>query len=70
MNLNEFKDALSRAAFGMTKAEAHKQCICISCKKPIVLNSEKEAAEYRISGLCGECYDKAMKEPDEDSTAT
>lgn len=59
MNLQEFKDAMARALYGMTKAEAHHQSVCIDCEKPIdtVPHDEKE---YHISGLCCACFNKIM----------
>jgi len=60
-SLQDLKDAASRAATGLTKAEAHAKGICIACKKPISEHgptSEAGKREYQISGIYGdECWD-------------
>ena len=62
MSLREFQDSLSSIAHGMTKAEAHQKGICVDCKQPPVLRTELEEKEYRISGICGKCWDKTFSE--------
>lgn len=58
-NLEEFKRKMALQAFGMTKEEAHIKKICISCKRPAwkVVKTDADLAEYRVSGLCGECFE-------------
>jgi hypothetical protein len=60
-SLQDFKDAMSKAAFGITKDEAIKRNICIYCKKSIFdhkPSSEAGKREYQISGIYGdECWD-------------
>lgn len=48
-----------RAIYGMTKAEAHQQKICLKCKQPAEKNCYSVAGlrEYQISGLCEVCFD-------------
>jgi hypothetical protein len=67
MNLQDFKDTLSRDACGMTVAEAHEAGVCIDCKKPDPLSrchSEEGRREYDISGMCEECFDALFAEPE------
>lgn len=58
--LQGFKDSLSRGTYGMTKAEAHAKGVCVDCKQPVagLLRTIAEEREYRISGICGLCWDK------------
>ena len=68
MNLQDFKDDISRAACGMTVAEAHKLGVCIDCRKPDPLSrcrTAEDRAEYKISGMCGECFDALFSEEGE-----
>jgi|GEM_PF-1851326 len=51
-------DGLTQELYGMTKAEAFAQNICISCKKPPTFYSPAGKKEYPISGLCEPCFDK------------
>jgi predicted amidophosphoribosyltransferase len=65
--MQQFQDSLSLASFGITKAQAHQQQICVDCKKPISeirggIWSEREGREYQISGTCPDCWDKMFKE--------
>lgn len=64
--LNDFLDAISKRAFGRTKAEAHENGICIRCGKPVVLGglSRQDSNEYLISGVCPECFSAVF--PDDD----
>jgi hypothetical protein len=47
---------LTNWVFGMTVREAHDAGICIACKEPPQLNTEAARNEYRISGLCEDCF--------------
>jgi hypothetical protein len=63
--LNDFKDALSKMATGMTKSEAHQKGVCINCKLPNVLSrcySDAGRREYQISGMCEKCFDELFTE--------
>lgn len=60
MNLQEFKDTIAEAAFGMTRDEAHKEGICIVCKKPPILVTEADKREYKISAICGKCWPEVV----------
>ncbi len=62
MSLSEFRDKMAMDLFGMTKAEAHAKGVCIDCKKIIVdsMLTERDKAEYRISGLCPDCFEKSV----------
>ena len=57
----ENKDTLSKAAFGITRDEAHKQNICVECRQDVDkegrIYSPAGAREYRISGVCEKCFD-------------
>lgn len=68
MNLKNSKDELSKAAYGMTRDEAVRRGICIHCRKPAApkIYSAAGTMEYRISGLCEECFDKIAKEMEEE----
>ena len=52
-------------ACGMTTAEAWAKGICIDCKQPALpkCHTDEGRGEYRISGMCEECFDAACKEP-------
>lgn len=65
LSLQELKDRLAREAHGMTKAEAHTTGVCIKCKQPPILRSPIEVAEYRISGVCGPCFDVITADEDD-----
>jgi len=56
---------LAKALYGMTRAEAITEGICIDCKKTATWYSPAGAKEYRISGLCEPCFDKITGGPDE-----
>lgn len=62
--LQDFKDALSVAATGRTKAEAHEKDICIKCGELWWTRTRSEAAkrEYLISGYCEDCWDEIFAE--------
>ena len=64
MQLQSLKDRLANDLFGMTKAEAVEQGICIDCKEPALPNCYSDAGvrEYYISGMCEECFDNMFKE--------
>ena len=65
MTLQAFKDALSKAATGLTAAEAQQQGICIDCKQPPTFHTEAGRREYQISGICEPCFDKLFPEEEE-----
>lgn len=75
-DLNSFRDAAAKAAFGRTRTEAFEKRICVRCGKPIVFSEEPidevtegwiyTAAgihEYCISAMCEWCFDHIMDEP-------
>ncbi len=64
MNLQEFKDEYSRYCYGMTKEEAHRDGVCIHCQldwEPRTYSSAGRR-EYKISGLCEQCWDELVGE--------
>lgn len=63
-DLEKLKDLTAQQAFGMTKAEAVAQGLCIQCRQPPRFYSDAGRQEYRISGLCEYCFDEITKEPD------
>ena len=67
--LDEFKDGLSKVAFGMTKAEAHAKGVCTQCREPAIPKCYSDAGrnEYSISGLCEQCFDALFEEPNHDT---
>ena len=56
------KDDIANSLYGMTKAEAHAKGICIQCQEPAIPKCYSDAGreEYKISGLCEECFDQIM----------
>lgn len=60
--MTKFNDTLAMIAFGQTKAEAHKEQVCIKCKQPPTFYSEAGRKEYGITGLCEPCFDEIFKE--------
>lgn len=67
-SLQDFKDAVARAATGMTKSEAHEKGICIKCKENWEPKTHTELGrrEYRISGYCEDCWDAMFDIGDSD----
>lgn len=62
MSLQQFKDDMSRAAHGMTVAEAHQAGVCLACRLPPTIHTQAGRREYQISGLCEPCFFKICKE--------
>lgn len=64
MSLQDFKDQLAKDCFGQTAAEAQSAGLCISCKEPALPKCYSAAgkSEYRISGLCEQCFDSITRE--------
>lgn len=59
-NLPDLKDKMSNALFGMTVKESALTGLCINCKEPALPKcySSAGAKEFKITGLCEECYDR------------
>lgn len=57
MSLEQYKDEAAKAAFDLTKREAHNKGICINCKQEPQFYSHEGRKEYSISGLCEFCFD-------------
>lgn len=63
-------DMSALAAFGRTKADAHRDGICIACgtsvefvaaqRGPGIIYSPEGLREYGISGLCEHCFDNII----------
>ena len=53
---------LTKALYGMTKAEALLAGICLHCKQRATWYSPAGKAEYSISGVCEPCFDKITGE--------
>lgn len=69
MSLQDFKDSLSKSAFGITKQQAIRQGICISCRRKDPLSHCKTDAgqkEYYISGMCEECFDSMFSKDEKE----
>lgn len=64
MNLLKVKDFVSKELWGSTVAEVIPSGLCIKCKEPALEKcySAMGRREYRISGLCEECFDEITKE--------
>lgn len=62
--LQEMKNKMAEGLFGMSISTAHEQKICISCKDSIgrvlqdSMNYELDMREWKISGLCPNCFPK------------
>ena len=63
-NLDGFLDANYKAGFGMTRAEAWKDGLCVECKKPATFYSEAGRKEYKLSAMCEPCFDAMFAEPE------
>ena len=59
--LQNFKNALSFSAFGMTTSEAKLQRICVRCRKPHVPTTKEGSREYERSALCSSCFDAILE---------
>ena len=60
------QDEIAKLAFGMTKTEAQSNGICVDCKLPVRQSALDGAQqeEYRLSGLCPNCFDALEQEVD------
>ena len=58
--LEDFKENLSKRVYGISRSAAQEALICISCREPAWKNirNNEELNEYRITALCGVCWDK------------
>jgi len=65
--ISALKDDMTNDLFGMTKAEAIKKGVCIDCKQPAMSGcfSDLDVREYKISGLCGRCFNQITGGGDE-----
>jgi len=61
---------LTKALYGMTRAEAVQVGICINCKKKATWYSPAGAKEYNISGLCEPCFDNITGEDEDMKSST
>jgi hypothetical protein len=57
MSLQNYKDQLAKCLYGITKAAALEQHVCIQCKTTPLFISFEGVKEYEISGLCEACFD-------------
>lgn len=64
MNLQDFKNNLSAATFGMSVEEGISKGICINCKEEALPKCHSDAGrrEFKISGLCEVCWDEIVGE--------
>lgn len=55
----ELPGCTAKELYGITKEEAHEKGICVDCKEPALPKCYSVAGrdEYRISGLCEQCFD-------------
>lgn len=62
----EVRDFIEEIFPGTAKAIEENRCPL--CQQPITeFRDELSAREYRISGMCQKCQDKAFAEPDHDT---
>jgi hypothetical protein len=64
MKLQDLKDSMSKELWGSTVAVVIPSGLCIKCKEPALEKcySAMGRREYRISGLCEQCFDEITKE--------
>ena len=69
MNLNDLKKSLAEEAGLLPREEAWKTGVCVQCRQPALPKCYSEAGrrEYRISGMCEECFDALFAVEGEDS---
>jgi len=65
-DLQQFRDAAGREAFGMTREEALAQGVCISCKRPPTFSTEAGRREYALSAICEPCFDGTFPDDEDD----
>jgi hypothetical protein len=65
MNLNDLKKSLAGL---LPREEAWKTGVCVQCRQPALPKCYPEAGrrEYRISGMCEECFDELFKEEEDE----
>lgn len=59
---------LTSAIYGMTTGQALEKNVCVVCKDPISdqnVRTAVEQREYRISAMCGCCWDKTFARGEE-----
>lgn len=62
--MQKFKNKMAESMFGISISEAHEQKICVSCKDSIgrvlqdSMNYDLDYREWKISGLCPNCFPK------------
>lgn len=61
-NLNQLKEDLGQQAFGKSLSQAHAAGVCISCNQPPKFREALDVQEYRISGICPDCWDRLFEE--------
>lgn len=58
---DDIRDELAKEAFGMTRMEATRRQICISCRllqNPDLYETDADRAEYKLSALCPACFNR------------
>lgn len=62
--MTDFIDNTAKEVFGMTRTSAILKDICIYCKKPVNITtiSDIDLKEYKLSALCGVCFDSIAGE--------
>jgi hypothetical protein len=60
MNMNDFKNQMSKSLFGRSKDEAISEAVCVCCGKDIEFSKMQEidVKEFRISGMGPCCFFK------------
>lgn len=67
MTPQELKDNLSQELYGTTTEAAIASGLCIQCRRRAEQHCYSNAGlrEFRISGLCEECFDSITYDPEE-----
>ena len=62
-NLEQLKKNMQDDCYGEDSTDNRTKGLCIDCKEPAIPKCYSQAgiSEYRISGLCEECYDKIFE---------
>jgi hypothetical protein len=60
--MNDILDRLAKSLFGISRSDAIKQGICVSCKEKPVFADKTEVDEYKISALCDKCFNRITDE--------
>ena len=66
-DLDLLKEQLDHTVYGMSREEAWRQGVCISCRRHWTKGTYSTSGvnEYKISALCEQCFDKIVDDYEE-----